>query len=136
MGKGCGTHSGQGSRLRAHSLSRKGEFRTPSALKPVYIALSWEENVNSCHRLVSPPLLPFTHALPCPGVISFIAILVVVVIILVGVVSLRFKCRKNKESEGKCLTLGASPCPSSLRDPELDTGTDTQPRVEGKNQHH
>lgn len=76
---------------------------------------------------------PSPHPLPYSGVISFIAILVVVVIVLVSVVSLRFKCRKNKESEGTCPDPQGPLCLSLMRDPELDSGTDTQPGVEGRN---
>lgn len=54
-------------------------------------------------------------------------------IILVSVVSLRFKCRKNKESEGTCVDLRVPLCPSLLRNPELDSRTDTQLGVEGRN---
>lgn len=54
-------------------------------------------------------------------------------IVLVSVVSLRFKCQKNKESEGTGLSPRLPLCPSLLRDPELDSRTDTQPGVEGRN---
>lgn len=54
-------------------------------------------------------------------------------IVLVSVVSLRFKCQKNKESEGTCLDLRVPLCHSLLRNPELDSKTDTQPIVERRN---
>lgn len=57
----------------------------------------------------------------------------VVVIVLVSVVSLRFKCQKNKESEGTCPDSQGTLCLSLMRDPQPDSRPDTQLRIEGRN---
>lgn len=49
---------GRGSGLRAHSFSREGEFTLLS--EPIYTALSWEGNLDSCCPLLTLLCLSFT----------------------------------------------------------------------------
>ncbi|XP_051019759.1 endothelial cell-specific chemotaxis regulator [Acomys russatus] len=97
LGPGTGPgapESSSGSGGSGSSSSRGGDSlnATPS---PVTTSLLTRDAVT----ILPSPASESVLTVAAFGVISFIVILVVVVSVLVAVVSLRFKCRKNKDSE-------------------------------------
>ncbi|XP_049991069.1 endothelial cell-specific chemotaxis regulator [Alexandromys fortis] len=96
LGAGTGTpDSGGGGSSSSTVNSTRGEMSLNATASSVTTSLQTMEDVNIQPSPTPQPMITVMAF----GVISFIVILVVVGITLASVVSLRFMCRKNKESE-------------------------------------
>ncbi|KAL1773547.1 endothelial cell-specific chemotaxis regulator [Sigmodon hispidus] len=93
LGFGAGTETPDSSSRTINST--RGEVSPNATPSPVPTSLQTREDV----AVLPSPTSESALTVAAFGVISFIVILVVVVISLASVVSLRFTCRKNKESE-------------------------------------
>lgn len=95
LGAGTETPDGGGGSSSSTVNSTRGEMSLNATPSSVTTSLQTREDVSIQPSPTPQPMITVMAF----GVISFIVILVVVGITLASVVSLRFMCRKNKESE-------------------------------------